>query len=56
MIYRSTIKLFTNDASLYLVVDDPQKAADIPNSDLDKIHSLSSSNFASNVCLESEVL
>jgi hypothetical protein len=35
---QSTIKLFADDTSLYLIIDNPQTTADILNRDLDKIH------------------
>ena len=35
---QSNIKLFADDTSLYLIVDDPINTATILNSDLDKIH------------------
>lgn len=38
---RSTIKLFADDTSLFLVVDDPAESAAILNSDLHKIHTWS---------------
>ena len=34
----SSIKLFADDASLYMIVDDPVDAAEILNTDLAKIH------------------
>jgi hypothetical protein len=41
---QSTIKLFADDTSLYLMIDNPQTTADILNRDLDKIHT-SSTNW-----------
>jgi hypothetical protein len=38
---QSTIKLFADDTSLYLIIDNPQTTADILNRDLDKIHTWS---------------
>jgi hypothetical protein len=35
---QSTIKLFADDTSLYLIVDDPNETADSLNDDLTKIH------------------
>ena len=35
---KSNIRLFADDTSLYLIVEDPEIAADLMNSDLDKIH------------------
>ena len=35
---QSTIKLFADDTSLYLIVDDPNETADSLNNDLTKIH------------------
>jgi ABC-type antimicrobial peptide transport system ATPase subunit len=35
------IKLFADDTSLYLIIDNPQTTADILNRDLDKIHTWS---------------
>jgi ABC-type antimicrobial peptide transport system ATPase subunit len=35
------IKLFADDTSLYLIIDNPQTMADILNRDLDKIHTWS---------------
>ena len=35
---KAEIKLFADDTSLYLIVDDPNDTANILNSDLDKIH------------------
>ena len=35
---QSTIKLFADDTSLYLIVDDPNETADSRNNDLTKIH------------------
>ena len=35
---QSTIKLFADDTSLYLIVDDPNETADFLNNDLTKIH------------------
>jgi hypothetical protein len=35
---QSTIKLFADDTSLYLIVDDPNEIADSLNNDLTKIH------------------
>ena len=37
----STIKLFANDTSLYLIVDDPQETAQTLNDDLVKLHAWS---------------
>jgi hypothetical protein len=37
----STIKLFADDTSLYLIVDDPQETAYILNDDLVKLHAWS---------------
>ena len=37
----STIKLFADDTSLYLVVDDPQETAQTLNDDLVKLHAWS---------------
>jgi hypothetical protein len=34
---QSTIKLFVDDTSLYLIIDNPQTTTDILNRDLDKI-------------------
>ena len=34
----SNIRLFADDTSLYLIVEDPETAADLMNSDLEKIH------------------
>jgi hypothetical protein len=34
----SSIKLFADDTSLYLIVDDPANAAETLNTDLAKIH------------------
>ena len=34
----SNIKLFADDTSLYLIVEDPVTAADLMDTDLDKIH------------------
>ncbi|OPL21013.1 hypothetical protein AM593_07631, partial [Mytilus galloprovincialis] len=39
---QSTIKLFADDTSLYLIVDDPRESANNLNSDLAKIHRWSS--------------
>ena len=39
----SNIRLFADDTSLYLIVDDPDTTADLMNADLDKIHSWSQS-------------
>ena len=39
---QSQIKLFADDTSLYLIVDEPQHSANILNSYLDKIHTWSS--------------
>jgi hypothetical protein len=41
---QSTIKLFADDTSLYLMIDNPQTMADILNRDLDKIQT-SSTNW-----------
>jgi hypothetical protein len=38
---QSAIKLFADDTSLYLIIDNPQTTADILNRDLDKIHTWS---------------
>jgi hypothetical protein len=38
---QSTIKLFADDTSLYLIIDNPQTTADILNRDLYKIHTWS---------------
>ena len=38
---QSTIKLFADDTSLYLIVDEPVEAANVLNSDLEKIHAWS---------------
>jgi hypothetical protein len=38
---QSTIKLFADDTSLYLIIDNPQTTADILNRDLDQIHTWS---------------
>ena len=38
---QSMIKLFADDTSLYLIIDNPQTTADILNRDLDKIHTWS---------------
>jgi hypothetical protein len=38
---KSTIKLFADDTSLYLIIDNPQTMADILNRGLDKIHTWS---------------
>ena len=35
---QSTIKLFADDTSIYLIVDDPNETADSLNNDLTKIH------------------
>ena len=35
---QSTIKLFADDTSLYLIVNDPNETADSLNNDLTKIH------------------
>jgi len=35
---QSTIKLFADDSSLYLIIDDPNETADSLNNDLTKIH------------------
>jgi hypothetical protein len=37
----STIKLFADDTSLYLIVDDPQETAQTLNDDLVKLHAWS---------------
>ena len=37
----SCIRLFADDTSLYLIVDDPNVSADLMNNDLDKIHTWS---------------
>ena len=37
----SCIRLFADDTSLYLIVDDPGASADLMNSDLEKIHTWS---------------
>ena len=34
----SCIRLFADDTSLYLIVEDPAMAADLMNTDLEKIH------------------
>ena len=34
----SSIRLFTDDTSLYIIVDNPQQAANLLNADLAKIH------------------
>jgi hypothetical protein len=36
--FPSTIKLFADDTSLYLIVDDPNETADSLNNDVTKIH------------------
>ena len=38
---QSTIRLFVDDTSLYLIIDNPQTTADILNRDLDKMHTWS---------------
>jgi ABC-type antimicrobial peptide transport system ATPase subunit len=38
---QSTIKLFADDTSLFLIIDNPQTTTDILNRDLDKIHAWS---------------
>jgi hypothetical protein len=38
---QSTIKLFADDTSLYLIIDNPKTTTDILNRDLDKIHTWS---------------
>lgn len=38
---QSTIKLFADDTSLYLIINNPQTTADILNRGLDKIHTWS---------------
>lgn len=40
------IKLFADDTSLYLVVDDPMETAETLNGDLDKIHIWSETEMA----------
>jgi hypothetical protein len=35
---QSTIKLFADDTSIYLIVNDPNETADSLNNDLTKIH------------------
>ena len=37
---RSSIRLFADDTSIYTIIDDPQTAAFILNSDLDTINAL----------------